>query len=776
VTRRRLGRGAEAEFDDLQVVGAPSESEAAVQIERTVVVLGGVDQCPPHAASRHPGQGVTEQQRAEASALVFGMDREALHVARHARATGDREADRATVVDDVPGAELRCGIGDVGQRLLVVAPREVECGLVDGGGSGELPASQPAQPDARRVRNCGAPGQVALHQHQRVDRVEAGVGECPERGGEQSAGPDRAAAQSTCVADPPRHVVRRRNHLVIEQDEMCDVGLVGPATETRSYGLLHGCGVHCTRRYSGNHRSRCRHRSLGRPFAGCGRQIAAAADRLRTTTSLRAVVPDRLAPVLRELAPLAERFSSAGHRLYLVGGTVRDLFVRDLHGDAANEIDLDLTTDARPPDIKRCLDGWADAVWTQGERFGTIGAHRRNVDGVNRIFEITTFRAEAYTDDSRKPHVVFADEIDADLSRRDFTVNAMALELTGDGGAPELIDPFGGTADLAARTLRTPLGPDVSFSDDPLRMLRAARFVAGYQLAPTDEMLDAVRSMASRLEIVSAERIRDELDKLMVVDHPSAGLWFLVDTGLADQFLPELPAMRLEHDPIHRHKDVLTHSIAVVENVRPPSEQPGHVAADPPPFDFRLTRLAALFHDVGKPRTRGYLEGKGTTFHHHDAVGARMTRKRMTALRYSNDDVAKVTELVALHLRFHTYSMGWSDAAVRRYVRDAGDLLAELNVLTRCDCTTRNAKKAARLSRRMDELEERIEELTAAEELASLRPELDGNAVMEHLGLPPGRDVGDAMKFLMEIRLDEGVIGDDAIKRRLDEWWAERIA
>jgi poly(A) polymerase len=474
------------------------------------------------------------------------------------------------------------------------------------------------------------------------------------------------------------------------------------------------------------------------------------------------VVPERLTPVLRELEPLAARFRAAGHRVYLVGGTVRDLFVAHERDD----FDLDLTTDARPDEIKRCLEGWADAIWSQGERFGTIGAIR-STDGRERVYEITTFRAEAYTDDSRKPHVVFADEIDADLSRRDFTVNAMALELTDDP-MPTLVDPFDGASDLATRTLRTPLGPDVSFSDDPLRMLRAARFIAGYQLEPTAGVVDAVRAMASRLEIVSAERIRDELDKLMVVDHPAAGLWFLVDTGLADHFLPELPAMRLEHDPIHRHKDVLTHTIAVVENVRPPREHDG------PPFDFRLTRLAALFHDVGKPRTRGYLEGKGTTFHHHDAVGARMTRKRMSALRYSNDDIAAVTELVALHLRFHTYSMGWSDSAVRRYVRDAGDLLRELNVLTRCDCTTRNAKKAARLSKRMDELEERIVELEAAEELAALRPELDGNAVMEHLGLRPGRDVGDAMRFLMEIRLDEGLLGDEAIRARLDEWWAAR--
>jgi poly(A) polymerase len=483
------------------------------------------------------------------------------------------------------------------------------------------------------------------------------------------------------------------------------------------------------------------------------------------------VIPERFAPVLRELEPVAERFRSAGHRLYLVGGTVRDLLV----DSGRTDHDLDLTTDARPPEIKACLEGWADAIWSQGEKFGTIGAHKIDVaTGEARVYEITTFRAEAYTDDSRKPHVVFADEIDADLSRRDFTVNAMALELTSSDGTPELVDPFDGAIDLVQRVLRTPLGPEISFSDDPLRMLRAARFVARYGLQPSEQMIAAVQSMAARLEIVSAERIRDELDKLMVVDHPADGLWFLVDTGLAEQFLPELPNMRLEHDPIHRHKDVLTHSIAVVENVRPPHEDPVIVAGERPSFDFRLTRLAALFHDIGKPKTRGYQQGKGTTFHHHDAVGARMTKKRMTALRYSNDDIKAVTELVALHLRFHTYSMGWSDSAVRRYVRDAGPLLQELNVLTRCDCTTRNAKKAARLSRRMDDLEVRIDELAAAEEIAALRPEMDGNEVIEHLGVDPGRVVGEAMKFLMEIRLDEGLIGDTEVRKRLDAWYAAR--
>ncbi|MGZ4771341.1 MAG: CCA tRNA nucleotidyltransferase [Ilumatobacteraceae bacterium] len=462
------------------------------------------------------------------------------------------------------------------------------------------------------------------------------------------------------------------------------------------------------------------------------------------------MIPDRFRPILDELSPLTERFAAGGHRLYLVGGTVRDLLIAH-DGD---DYDFDATTTARPGDIKACLEGWADAIWTQGERFGTIGAKKNG-----RTYEITTHRAEAYNDDSRKPHVEFADEIDVDLSRRDFTINSMALELTT--STPNLVDPFGGAADLATRTLRTPLSPEVSFSDDPLRMLRAARFIARYQLQPVAELTAAVTAMHARLEIVSAERIRDELDKLIVVDHPSAGLWFVIETGLAEDFLPELPAMRLEQDPIHRHKDVLTHTLAVVENVRPELH---------PDFDFRRTRLAALFHDIGKPQTRGVQPGKGVTFHHHDAVGARMTRKRLTALRYSHDDVEAITELVALHLRFHTYQMGWTDSAVRRYVRDAGPLLAELNVLTRCDCTTRNERKAAMLAKRMDELEERIVELSQSEELASIRPELDGNQVMAQLGVGPGPLVGKALAFLLEVRLEEGLIGEAEIRRRLDQW------
>lgn len=473
------------------------------------------------------------------------------------------------------------------------------------------------------------------------------------------------------------------------------------------------------------------------------------------------MIPERFAIVLAELQPLTDRFRAAGKRLYLVGGTVRDLLNQTGpdHGGGDDESgrarDFDVTTDALPGEIKRCLEGWADAIWTQGEKFGTIGAKKGS-----RIYEITTHRAEVYTDDSRKPDVTFAGEIETDLSRRDFTVNAMALELTSD--TPILVDPFGGAVDLVTRTLRTPLSPEISFSDDPLRMLRAARFLAGHLLQPVPELVDAVRSMHSRLSIVSAERIRDELDKLLVVDHPAPGLLFLVDTGLADEFLPELSGMRLEQDPIHRHKDVLTHTIAVVDNVT--RDFPGT-------YDFRRTRLAALMHDVGKPRTRGYMSGKGVTFHHHEVVGARMTRTRLQALRYGNDDVEAVTELVALHLRFHGYEAGWTDSAVRRYVVDAGPYLAELNVLTRCDCTTRNEKKAEMLSRRMDELELRIAELQAKEELKAIRPEMDGSEVMAHLGLTPGPQVGKAMKYLLEVRLDEGLIGADEIRKRLDAWW-----
>ena len=460
------------------------------------------------------------------------------------------------------------------------------------------------------------------------------------------------------------------------------------------------------------------------------------------------MVPERLRPVLAEARPLAELLAAAGHRAYLVGGTVRDVLL----GRPVEHIDFDLTTDARPDDIEAVVRPWADAVWLQGKRFGTIGCRKGG-----RQFEITTHRAEAYRPDSRKPEVRFSDQVETDLSRRDFTVNAMALSLPAQGD-PELIDPFGGAADLAARRLRTPLAPEESFTDDPLRMLRAARFMTGYELQPDPELVEAVTRLHDRLEIVSPERVRDELDKLVVVERPEAGLRFLVDTGLAEEFLPELPALALEQDPIHHHKDVLAHTIAVVGKTRPD----------------RIVRLAALFHDVGKPKTRSFGPGGKVSFHHHEMVGARMTRERMQALRYSADDIDAVSRLVELHLRFHTYKMGWTDSAVRRYVRDAGPLLDDLNELTRCDCTTRNVRKAEELARRMDTLESRIEALRAREELERIRPDLDGHQVMQHLGVPAGRVVGQALDFLLELRLEEGPLGEEEARRRLDAWWAGR--
>ena len=457
--------------------------------------------------------------------------------------------------------------------------------------------------------------------------------------------------------------------------------------------------------------------------------------------------PARFAPLVEATSALAARFGDAGFRLYLVGGSVRDALI-GAEADPAGQGDFDLTTNASPDEIERLLRGWADSLWTQGKRFGTIGAIK---DG--RTFEVTTHRAEHYHPDSRKPEVAFGDDITVDLSRRDFTINAMALELP----SMELIDPYGGLADLVAKRLRTPLDPMVSFDDDPLRMLRAARFTARFELEPDPALLEAITAMADRLEIVSAERIRDELDRLVVLPIPSIGLWFCVKTGLAAQFLPELPGLELEQDPIHHHKDVLAHTLAVVDKTSPD----------------RLLRLAALFHDVGKPRTRAFTDG-GVTFHHHEVVGARMTKKRMVALRYSNEDTEIVTTLVELHLRFHTYRLGWTDKAVRRYVRDAGPLLDQLNELTRCDCTTRNAKKAATLGRRMDELERRIAELRAQEEIDSIRPDLDGAQVMAHLGLEPSRAVGEALDFLLELRMDEGPLSEEEAYRRLDAWWASR--
>jgi poly(A) polymerase len=456
-------------------------------------------------------------------------------------------------------------------------------------------------------------------------------------------------------------------------------------------------------------------------------------------------VPPRLRTLLDASAPLASLFEAAGRKLYLVGGSVRDALVGDVDLD---EIDLDLTTEARPDEILSIVRSVADAVWEQGKAYGTIGVRTGG-----RTFEITTHRAEVYREDSRKPTVTFGDDIETDLSRRDFTINAMALDLA----TLRLVDPFAGAADLAQRRLATPLDPEVSFSDDPLRMLRAARFIARFDLVADESLVEAARTLAGRLEIVSAERIRDELDRMLVLEVPSVALWFVVRTGLAAQFLPELVGLELEQDPIHRHKDVLAHTLAVVDKTSPD----------------RLLRLAALFHDVGKPKTRAFGED-GVSFHHHEVVGARMTKVRMEALRYSTDDVDTVVRLVELHLRFHTYKMGWTDRAVRRYVRDAGEHLERLNELTRCDCTTRNERRARELSARMDELEARTADLAQREALDSMRPELDGNEVMERLGVGPGRVVGDALAFLLDLRLDEGLLGHDGAARRLEEWWAAR--
>ncbi len=454
------------------------------------------------------------------------------------------------------------------------------------------------------------------------------------------------------------------------------------------------------------------------------------------------MIPDRLQPLVGETQEISQRFGKAGHSLYLVGGVVRDAIL----GRLSDRHDLDFTTDARPDEIEHVVRPWADAVWLQGKRFGTIGAKVGD-----RIYEITTHRSDAYDADSRKPEVAFSDSIEADLSRRDFTVNAMALRLPDF----KLIDPYSGVDDLGTHRLRTPMSPEQSFSDDPLRMLRAARFIAGYQLLPDDELVAAVKAMHSRLEIVSGERIRDELDKLMVVENPETGLWFIVNNGLAEEFLPELPALELEQDPIHQHKDVLAHTIAVVEKTSPQ----------------RILRLAALFHDVGKPKTRSIGPG-GVSFHHHEVVGARITRDRMRALHYATEDIEAVTRLVELHLRFHTYKMGWTDSAVRRYVRDAGPLLAELNELTRCDCTTRNKRRAADLSRRMDDLEARIAVLREREELEAIRPDLDGSQVMRLLGVKPGPVIGRALAFLLELRMEEGPLGEEEAAARLREWWA----
>ncbi|MEU3311414.1 CCA tRNA nucleotidyltransferase [Streptomyces sp. NPDC006662] len=455
----------------------------------------------------------------------------------------------------------------------------------------------------------------------------------------------------------------------------------------------------------------------------------------------------RVAPVADELG---RRFQEAGFRLALVGGSVRDALLGRLGND------LDFTTDARPQDILKIMRPWADSVWDVGIAFGTVGAQRAGFQ-----IEVTTYRSEAYDRTSRKPEVSYGDSIEEDLVRRDFTVNAMALALP----EQEFVDPYGGLEDLAAGVLRTPGTPEDSFSDDPLRMLRAARFAAQLDFEVAPEVVAAMKAMADRIEIVSAERVQAELNKLLLSAHPRKGLALLVDTGLADRFLPELPALRLERDEHHRHKDVYDHSLIVLEQA---------IALEEDGPDLVL-RLAALLHDIGKPRTRRFESDGRVSFHHHEVVGAKMTKKRMTALKYSNDMVKDVSRLVELHLRFHGYGDGeWTDSAVRRYVRDAGPLLDRLHKLTRSDCTTRNKRKANALSRTYDGLEERIAQLKEQEELDAIRPDLNGNEIQQILGIGPGPAVGKAYAFLLEQRLEHGPLGHGGAVAALKQWWTEQ--
>ncbi|HET6625180.1 MAG TPA: CCA tRNA nucleotidyltransferase [Nocardioidaceae bacterium] len=459
----------------------------------------------------------------------------------------------------------------------------------------------------------------------------------------------------------------------------------------------------------------------------------------------------RIAPVIDELGA---RFEAAGEQIALVGGPVRDAMLGRLQND------LDFTTSARPEVTERLLKGWADAIWDMGRSFGTIGCRKDQWQ-----VEITTYRSDRYDASSRKPAVDFGDSLSGDLGRRDFSVNAMAVTLPG----RDFVDPFGGLVDLAHQVLRTPGTPQDSFSDDPLRMMRAARFAAQLGFTVDPAVKAAMTDMAARIAIVSAERVRDELVKLVVAPWPRRGLELLVSTGLADQVLPELPALALERDEHHRHKDVYEHTLTVLEQaIALESRLPG---GGP---DF-VSRFAALMHDVGKPRTRRFAEDGTVTFHHHDVVGAKITRKRMKALRFSNDDIAAVSELVGLHLRFHGYGTGeWTDSAVRRYVRDAGDQLERLHILTRADCTTRNRRKADRLRRTYDDLETRIARLAEEEELASIRPDLDGNQIMELLGIGPGREVGQAYQHLLELRMEHGPLSYEQARDGLLAWWAAR--
>ena len=458
---------------------------------------------------------------------------------------------------------------------------------------------------------------------------------------------------------------------------------------------------------------------------------------------------------LIERAPLAsslaQAFSAKGYTLALVGGPVRDAILGRLGND------LDFTTNAKPEESKKILHGWAEHVWDTGIAFGTVAGKLGET-----TVEVTTYRSDIYEKDSRKPDVSFGENIEGDLSRRDFRVNSMALELTG--ATPLFIDPFDGLSDLTKKILQTPGRPEDSFSDDPLRMLRAARFASQLDFEIAPNVLAAMKEMAPRLSIISAERIRDELSKILMSQNPRLGITLLVDTGLADIVLPEIPKLRLEVDEHHHHKDVYEHSITVLEQAIEHEDRLGGPNL--------VIRLAALLHDIGKPKTRNLIEGGGVSFHHHEVVGARLAKKRLQELRFDGHTVEAVETLIALHLRFHGYGDGeWSDSAVRRYVRDAGELLTHLHVLTRADCTTRNKAKAARLAATYESLEARIAVLMEQEELSKIRPDLDGAQVMEILDLKPSRAVGQAMDFLMELRLERGQLGVEVATQELLKWW-----
>ncbi len=461
---------------------------------------------------------------------------------------------------------------------------------------------------------------------------------------------------------------------------------------------------------------------------------------------------------LIERAPLASSLATAfkdkGYRLALVGGPVRDAILGRLGND------LDFTTDAHPLESKKILKVWAENVWDTGIAFGTIAAKHGDT-----TVEVTTYRSESYDEDSRNPDVEFGDSIEGDLSRRDFTVNSMALELTTD--SPEFIDPFGGIDDLAMKVLRTPASATQSFNDDPLRMMRAARFAAQLGFTLDSEVFTAMQKLAGRISIISAERVRDEFTKTLMSSNPRIGITILVDSGIADFVLPEIPKLRLEVDEHHHHKDVYEHSITVLEQAIAQEDRIGGPNL--------INRLAALLHDIGKPKTRNLIAGGGVSFHHHEVVGARLAKKRLKELRFDNETIDAVEKLVALHLRFHGYGEGeWTDSAVRRYVRDAGELLTHLHVLTRADCTTRNLKKAERLSRIYDSLEARIEVLMEEEELSKIRPDLDGAQVMQLLNIKPSADVGKALDFLMELRMEHGPLGEERATEELLEWWRSR--